>query len=169
MQPGLIFKSNEHLVDVLSFRLSIGQIQWFQFLPRTEFGICAVLSYKETRIGLMVSLPRALCSVVFLLSSLNSAYSCNFLIWQLFVLVKTVESRRKALIFNYSRRKHRYCVWKYSPMSLWKSLIEMPSKRRYYEESLFFLCPQPHLLGNFFFTSLFLCASIKYQVNGFLL
>lgn len=55
MQSGLIFKSNEHLVDILSFRLNIGQIQWFQFLARTDFDICAVLSYTETRMELTVS------------------------------------------------------------------------------------------------------------------
>lgn len=44
-----------------------------------------------------MSQPGVLCSVLFPLSSLNSAYSCNFLIWLSFVLVKTVESRRKVL------------------------------------------------------------------------
>lgn len=99
MQSGLIFKAKEHLVDILSFRLNSGQIQWFQFLARTDFGICVVLSYKKTCVELtwVGSQPGVLCSVLFPLSSLNSAYSCNFLIWPSFVPVKTVEIGEKVL------------------------------------------------------------------------
>lgn len=43
MQSGLIFKSNEHLVDILSFRVNIGQIQWFQFSSYIELTLVSVL------------------------------------------------------------------------------------------------------------------------------